>query len=92
MKKILILYTGNSCRSQIAHGYLKTYLEDLAEVYSAGIESHGVNSTSIEVMKQEGIDISTHTSNHIEEYKNIEFDFILNVCDHAKEKMTFILR
>ena len=86
MKKILILCTGNSCRSQIAHGFLKLYLTDMAEVYSAGIETHGVNPKAIKVMKEDGIDLSSHTSNHLDEYKHIRFDYIITVCDHAKEK------
>ena len=86
MKKILILCTGNSCRSQIAHGFLKLYLTDMAEVYSAGIETHGVNPKAIQVMKEDGIDLSSHTSNHLDEYKHIRFDYIITVCDHAKEK------
>ncbi|GGE43918.1 protein-tyrosine-phosphatase [Psychroflexus planctonicus] len=86
MKKVLILCTGNSCRSQIAHGFLKTFLEGTAEVFSAGVETHGVNPKAIEVMKEENIDLSSHTSNHVDEYNNVEFDYIITVCDHAKEK------
>jgi len=85
-KKILVLCTGNSCRSQIAHGYLQKFAGDTAEVYSAGIETHGVNPRAIAVMKEEGIDISHHTSNNIEEYKGIEFDLVLTVCDNANER------
>ncbi len=89
MKKILVLCTGNSCRSQMAEGYLRLYAKDKAIVYSAGIETHGVNPKAIEVMKEDGIDISTHTSNNINEYKNIDFDFVITVCDHAKEVCPF---
>nr|WP_199157813.1 arsenate reductase ArsC [Pedobacter sp. ASV2] len=85
MKKILVLCTGNSCRSQIAEGYLRYFAENLAEVYSAGIETHGVNPKAIEVMKADGIDISAHTSNNINEYLDIDFDYLITVCDHAKE-------
>lgn len=91
MKKVLILCTGNSCRSQIAHGFLKTFLAGTAEVYSAGVETHGVNPKAIEVMKEENIDLSSHTSNHVDEYKEIEFDYIITVCDHAKEKCPLII-
>jgi arsenate reductase len=84
-KKILVLCTGNSCRSQIAHGYLKAYGKDFVEVYSAGIETHGVNPKAILVMKEDGIDISDHTSNHVDEYSQIDFDFVITVCDHARE-------
>jgi arsenate reductase len=85
-KKILILCTGNSCRSQIAEGYLKFFAGNRAEIYSAGIETHGVNPRAIATMKEAGIDISTHTSNNVLEYSNIDFDFIITVCDHANEK------
>ncbi|WP_447640330.1 MULTISPECIES: arsenate reductase ArsC [Chitinophagaceae] len=84
-KKILVLCTGNSCRSQIAEGYLRYFAGDNAEIYSAGIETHGVNPTAIRIMQEDRIDISHHTSNHIEEYRNIPFDFVITVCDHAKE-------
>lgn len=89
IKNILVLCTGNSCRSQIAEGYLKHFLGDKAKVYSAGIETHGVNPRAIITMKEDGIDISNHTSNHIDEYKNIDFDFVITVCDNAKEHCPF---
>src|ERR1700754_2203743 len=88
-KNILVLCTGNSCRSQIAHGYLKAFAGEKANVYSAGIETHGVNPRAIATMKEDGVDISHHTSNHVEEYKNISFDFIITVCDNAKERCPF---
>ena len=78
--------TGNSCRSQIAEGYLKHFAKDKAEVYSAGIETHGVNPKAVEVMKEDGINISNHTSNNINEYRNIDFDYVITVCDNAKEQ------
>jgi arsenate reductase len=86
MKRILVLCTGNSCRSQIAEGYLKYFAKDKAEVYSAGIETHGVNPKAIAIMKEDGIDISHHTSNNVNEYHNIDFDFVITVCDNAKEQ------
>ena len=86
MKRILVLCTGNSCRSQIAEGYLKYYSNDKAEVYSAGIETHGVNPKAIAVMKEDGIDISQNTSNNVDEYRNIHFDFVITVCDNAREQ------
>ena len=85
MKKILVLCTGNSCRSQIAEGYLRHFGRDRIEVYSAGVETHGVNPRAIEIMKEDGIDISNHTSNNLTEYLSIPFDIILTVCDHAQE-------
>jgi len=88
-KKILVLCTGNSCRSQIAEGYLRYFAGDKAEIYSAGVETHGVNLTAIAVMNEDGINISNHTSNNIDEYRNIEFDMVLTVCDNAKERCPF---
>lgn len=89
MKKILVLCTGNSCRSQIAEGYLKQFAGNQAEVFSAGIEVHGVNPRAVATMKEDGIDISGQTSNHIDEYRNIDFDFVITVCDHAREHCPF---
>jgi arsenate reductase len=88
-KKILVLCTGNSCRSQIAEGYLKYFAQERAEVYSAGIETHGVNPKAIATMEKDGIDISHHTSNTIDEYRNIDFDFVITVCDNAKESCPY---
>jgi arsenate reductase len=88
--KILVLCTGNSCRSQIAEGYLRHFTEDRAEIFSAGIEKHGVNKRAIDIMKEDGIDISQHTSNLIEDYQHIAFDYIVTVCDHAQEKCPYI--
>lgn len=85
-KNILVLCTGNSCRSQIAHGYLEFYTHGIANIYSAGIETHGVNPRAVSIMKEDGIDISKHTSNHVDEYKNIHFDYVITVCDNANEK------
>lgn len=86
MKKILVLCTGNSCRSQMAEGYLKYFAGNGAEVYSAGIETHGVNSKAISIMREDGIDISNHTSNHVDEYLSIQFDYVITVCDNAQER------
>lgn len=83
--KILVLCTGNSCRSQIAEGYIRRFSRDKAVIYSAGIETHGVNPLAIATMKEDGIDISQHTSNNINEYADIKFDFVITVCDNAKE-------
>lgn len=86
MHHILVLCTGNSCRSQIAHGYLAHFAGSRAVVYSAGIETHGVNPRAIATMAEDGIDISGHTSNHVDEYLGIPFDFVLTVCDNAREQ------
>lgn len=90
MKNILILCTGNSCRSQMAHGYLEKFSEGKANVYSAGIETHGLNPGAVSIMKEDGVDISNHTSNHVDDYQGIDWDFILTVCDHAYENCPFI--
>lgn len=87
--KILVLCTGNSCRSQIAEGWLRYLANDRVETFSAGIEAHGVNPRAISTMKEAGIDISKQTSNRIEEYKNIDFDYIITVCDHARENCPY---
>lgn len=88
-KKVLVLCTGNSCRSQIAEGYLRQFAGDRAEVYSAGVETHGVNPRAIAIMKEDGADISSHTSNNIDEYAGIEFDFVITVCDNARERCPY---
>ena len=89
MKKVLVLCTGNSCRSQIAEAYLRHFAGEKAAIYSAGVETHGVNPRAISTMKEDGIDISQHTSNNIDEYFNIDFDFVITVCDNAKERCPF---
>ncbi len=90
MKNILVLCTGNSCRSQMADGYLQQMLGDKASIYSAGIETHGINPGALATMKKEGIDISGHTSNNVNEYQNIDWHYIITVCDHAFENCPFI--
>lgn len=90
MKNVLVLCTGNSCRSQMAHGYLEAMQDKQATIYSAGIETHGLNSGAVAIMKEDGIDITSHTSNNINEYLNIEWDYIITVCDHAKENCPYI--
>jgi len=86
MKRILVLCTGNSCRSQIAEGYLKFFSKGRDEVYSAGVEAHGLNPRAVQIMKEDGIDISKQTSNKVDEYMKIPFDFVITVCDNAREK------
>lgn len=89
MKNILVLCTGNSCRSQIAEGYLRHFAGDKAAIYSAGIETHGVNPKALQVMAEDHIDISKHTSNHVDEYLDIPFDYVITVCDNAKENCPY---
>ena len=85
IKNILILCTGNSCRSQIAEGYLRTMVPPEVSVYGAGLEAHGLNPKAVSVMKEDGIDISHHTSKTIEDVGDNPFDMVITVCDHAHE-------
>tara|TARA_B110000285_G_C15116307_1_gene614313 strand:- start:175 stop:600 length:426 start_codon:yes stop_codon:yes gene_type:complete len=92
---ILVICTGNSCRSQIAEGYLKFFSRKLnmnTNVYSAGIRAEGINKKAIEIMAKDGIDISNHTSNTLEEYKNTEISHVITVCNHANESCPVYLK
>ena len=84
MKKIIILCTGNSCRSQMAHGFLENMLNNCS-VYSAGTKPEPVNKYAVKVMSELGIDISNYASNHIDEYLEHKIDLVVTVCDNAKE-------
>ena len=86
MIKILIICTGNSCRSQMAHGILKSLLNEKADIYSAGVAPEKVNPYAVSVMKEIGIDISKYQSNHVNEYSNLFFDYVFTVCDSARDK------
>ena len=83
--KILFLCTGNSCRSQIAEGWAKHLKGNIIEPYSAGSEIHGLNSNAVKVMAEAGIDITEQRSKHLDEVKNIDFDYVVTVCDSAHE-------
>ena len=84
-EKILILCTGNSCRSQMAHGFLQSFDKNLI-VCSAGTEASGkLNEKAVTVMKEIGIDISKHTSDPVENYLNDEWDYVITVCGGANE-------
>ena len=86
MKKVLILCTGNSCRSQMADGWLNDLTSsDKVKVYSAGTHPEKVNTYAIKVMRKYGIDISENNSNNVLEYQDVNFDFVITVCDNAKE-------
>ena len=84
--KILFLCTGNSCRSQMAEGWAKQLKSDVIEPWSAGIEIHGLNPNAVKVMAEAGVDISGHRSKHFSELKDINFDYVITVCDDAYEK------
>jgi arsenate reductase len=89
MIRILVLCTGNSCRSQMAEGYFRSLADSDIEVYSAGIETHGLNPYAVLIMAEDGIDISNHTSNNVNEYIDLNFDYIITVCDNAKERCPY---
>ncbi len=84
-QKILFLCTGNSCRSQMAEGWARHIHGDRFDVWSAGIESHGLNSSAVQVMQEAGVDISGHHSKLLEELSELVFDLIITVCGHADE-------
>lgn len=83
---VLFLCTGNSCRSQIAEGWASHLKDDCIEAFSAGVCPVGVSQTAIGVMKEAGVDISNHRSKHIEDLEGIDFDYIVTLCDNAKEQ------
>lgn len=83
--KVLFLCTGNSCRSQMAEGWARQLKGDVIEPYSAGIETHGLNPNAVKVMAEAGTDISGHHSKHLEEVRDIPFDYVVTVCDNAHE-------
>lgn len=83
--KLLFLCTGNSCRSQMAEGFTRHLRGDRIEVFSAGVETHGLNPLAVKVMAEAGIDISGHASTHIDELKGIPMDYVITVCSHAHE-------
>lgn len=87
--KILFLCTGNSCRSQMAEGWTRHLKNSEFEVYSAGIEKHGLNPYAVKVMAEAGVDISKHYSKLLSELKGIEFDCVITVCGHANENCPF---
>ena len=84
-QKVLILCTGNSCRSQMAHGFLQSF-DPALKVFSAGTNASGkVNPKAIEVMKEAGVDISSHTSDSVDKCLNEEWDYVITVCGGANE-------
>jgi arsenate reductase len=91
MRKVLILCTGNSCRSQMAEGLLTSFSSN-TKVYSAGTKPEKVNLFAIKAMAEMGIDISKNTSNHADEYLDFEFDYVFTVCDNAKEICPIFLK
>lgn len=84
-KRILVLCTGNSCRSQMAEGVLRHYRNNELEVESAGSQPSQVNKIAIQVMQEIGINISQQRSKHVQEFLGQHFDYVITVCDHANE-------
>ncbi len=87
--RILFLCTGNACRSQMAEGWVRRLYGDKIEVSSAGIEKHGLDPRAVKVMAEAGIDISSHQSKRIDDLPNLEFDYVITLCDKAKESCPF---
>jgi arsenate reductase (thioredoxin) len=85
MLKVLFLCTGNSCRSQMAEGWTRHLKGDQIEPYSAGIEAHGLNPDAVRVMAEAGVDISGRHSKRLAELHDVDFDYVVAVCDHARE-------
>jgi arsenate reductase len=83
--KVLFLCTGNSCRSQIAEGWARHLKADSIEAYSAGIRPIGVNPKAIKVMAEAGVDISMHTSKYLDDLQNVDFDYVVTLCDNAAQ-------
>ena len=83
--KVLFLCTGNSCRSQMAEGWARALHGDVMDVWSAGIETHGLNPLAVKAMAAAGVDISGHRSQHIDELQDVAFDLVVTVCDNARE-------
>lgn len=83
--KVLFLCTGNSCRSQMAEGWARQLKGDVIEAYSAGVEPHGMNERAMRVMAEAGADISGQRSKHVDELKDVPFDYVVTVCDHAHD-------
>ncbi len=84
-KRILVLCTGNRCRSQMAEGWLRHYAGERAEVFSAGTAPKGLHPKAAAVMSEAGVDISRHTSDHVDQYRDQHFDLVITVCNNAKE-------
>jgi arsenate reductase (thioredoxin) len=86
---IMFLCTGNSCRSQMAEGWARKYWGEEFDVYSAGTKKHGMNERAMQVMKEAGVDITSHYSKTVDELPKINFDYVVTVCDHAHENCPY---
>ena len=88
-RKILFLCTGNSCRSQIAEGWLRHYFSDRYNAYSAGTKPGKLDPRAVKIMAEGGVDISSHKSKSVDDFGDIEFDYVITVCDNARENCPF---
>lgn len=84
--RVLFLCTGNSCRSQMAEGWARALSGDVVEARSAGVDPHGLDPRAVKVMAEAGVDISRRRSKHVDELGDIGFDYVVTVCDHARER------
>lgn len=82
---VLFLCTSNSCRSQMAEGWARHLKADEFDAYSAGIETHGLNPNAVKVMAEAGVDITTQKSRHVDGFRDVDFDYVVTVCDNAAE-------
>jgi arsenate reductase (thioredoxin) len=86
VKKVLVMCTGNSYRSHMAHAYIAKFGGGKVDVYSCGVKPSGkVSQWAVKLMAEDGIDLSSHTSDHVSMYLDMEFDYLITVCDHANE-------
>ena len=83
--KVLFLCTGNSCRSQMAEGWSRALKGDVIEPHSAGIEAHGMNPRAVQIMAEAGVDLSEQYSKTLDAVQDIPFDYVVTVCDNARE-------
>ena len=92
MVKVLFLCTGNACRSQMAEGWARHLKSDVIEAYSAGVWPAGVSSRAIQVMAEAGVDISSQTSDHVDDFLDVDFDYVVTLCDNARERCPIFSR
>ena len=83
--RVLFLCTGNACRSQMAEGWARHLKADVVDAYSAGIRPIGVSARAVEIMAEAGVDISMHSSKHIDDFGDFDFDYVVTLCDNAAQ-------
>ena len=90
--KVLFLCTGNACRSQMAEGWARHLKSDVIEAYSGGVCPVGVSSRAMQVMAEAGVDISSQISDHVDDFLEIDFDYVITLCDNARERCPIFSR